>query len=139
MNDFETLVGEVLEAPYDLTILNARINSFDEAQGLQERSDYKVCYEGADLVKIAIKELGLEAVTKASHLMANAQYVFIQCLRGWRLSSDLDNDIIGLVSIRKQQYFSYLHDSLAEAYIADTSKTHLRQYVDHKFGTDLGL
>ncbi|ERT17034.1 hypothetical protein O162_20120 [Pseudomonas putida SJ3] len=139
MNDFERLVTEDLQTPHDLMILNARINSLEETRGLQERGDYKVCYEGADLVKSAIEELGLDAVAKASHLMANAQYVFIQCLRGWRLSSDLDNDIIGLVSMRKQQYFSYLQDSLAEAYIADTSKTHLRQYVEHKFGTDLGL
>lgn len=94
-----------------------------------------------DLVKHAMAEFGLDAVVEASSLMANAQYAFVQCLRGLRLSSNLDNDLIGLVSIRKQQYLSYLQDRLADAYMAntDTSKTHLREYVDHKLGADLGL
>ena len=139
MNDFERLVTEDLRAPYALTVLNARINSLDETQGLQDRSEYKVCYAVTTLVKDAIAEFGLGAVVEASYLMANAQYAFIQCLRGLRLSSDLDNDLIGLVSIRKQQYFSYLQNRLADAYMADTSNTHLREYVDHKLGADLGL
>ena len=139
MNDFERLVTEDLRAPYALTVLNARINSLDETQGIQDRSEYNVCYAETDLVKDAMAEFGLDAVVEASYLMANAQYAFIQCLRGLRLSSDLDNDLIGLVSIRKQQYFSYIQDRLAEGYMADTSKIHLQQYVDHKFGADLGL
>ena len=139
MNDFERLVTEDLRDPYALTVLNDRINWLDKKQGLQERSEYSVCYAETDLVKDAMAEFGLDAVIEASYLMANAQYAFIQCLRGLRLSSDLDNDLIGLVSIRKQQYFSDLRERLAEAYMADTSKTNLRQYVDHKLGADLGL
>ena len=139
MNDFEKLVTEDIQAPYALMKLNARINSLDETQGLQDRSEYKVCYAMTDLVKHAMAEFGLDAVVEASSLMANAQYAFVQCLRGLRLSSNLDNDLIGLVSIHKQQYFSYLQDRLADAYMADTSKTHLREYVDHKLGADLGL
>lgn len=139
MNDFEKLVTGDIQAPYGLMMLNARINALDVMHGLQDRSEYTVCYSETDLVKDAMSEFGREAVIEASHLIANAQYVFVQCLRGVRLTSAIDNDIIGLVSMRKQQYFVYLHILLADAYMADTSKIHLQQYVDNKFGADLGL
>lgn len=36
-------------------------------------------------------------------------------------------------------YFNMLRSRLAEAYLADNTKSHLREYVDYKFGADLGL
>ena len=38
-----------------------------------------------------------------------------------------------------EAYTSELISGLVDSYSADTSKSYLRQYVDHKFGSDLGL
>lgn len=43
------------------------------------------------------------------------------------------------MGIASDTYLDRLRSRLGDAYLADTSKTHLREYVDYKFGADLGL
>ena len=38
-----------------------------------------------------------------------------------------------------KEYLNQLRSKLGALFLADTSKTHLREYVDQKFGADLGL
>lgn len=80
------------------------------------RNAHEILIADSPLVQVAILELGKEEVRDISYGHRG------DCIRS---ESDM--------------YFNTLRNRLAEVYLADKSKTYLREYVDQKFGADLGL
>jgi len=107
--------------PYTAPLLNFMDlppMSQDQRQRREERqrSAHHILSESFPLVQAAIVELGRDEVRRISYDKTyDRPYQF------------------------RSNYFDALKEKLADAYMLDTTKTHLRQYLDHKLGADLGL
>lgn len=84
---------------------------------VHDRSTHRIRDRSHPIVSLAMDTLGVEEVFEISFSCEDTMF---------------DSDI-------KDEYLNILKSRLGEAYLQDTSKTHLRQYVDHTFGADLGL
>lgn len=80
------------------------------------RNAYEILIADSPLAQVAILELGKEKVRDISY---GHRY---DRIRG-----------------ESEMYLNTLRTRLADVYLADNSKSHLREYVDDKFGADLGL
>lgn len=101
-----------------LNIMDLPSMSQDERQRREERqrSAHHILSESFPLVQAAIVELGRDEVRRISYDKTyDRPYQF------------------------RSNYFDALKEKLAQAYMLDTTKMHLRQYLDHKLGADLGL
>lgn len=124
--DLHSMLGEGISQysraiPYTappLNIIDPPTMSEDERQRQEEsqRSEHHILSESFPLVQAAIVELGRDEVRRISY---DKTYD-----RPFQFRSN---------------YFDALKEKLADVYMLDTTKTHLRQYLDHKFGADLGL
>lgn len=92
--------------------VNARKENRPEAE-----QAHTIKFQGDPLVQLAVMELGESEVRSISFRNSLCEY------RPTELEA----------------YKSELISGLVDSYSADTSKSYLRQYVDHKFGSDLGL
>lgn len=101
-----------------VNIMDLPSMSQEERQRREERqrSAHHILSESFPLVQAAIVELGRDEVRRISYDKTyDRPYQF------------------------RSNYFDALKEKLAEAYMLDTTKMHLRQYLDHKFAADLGL
>lgn len=86
---------------------------------VHDRSTHRIHDRSHPIVSLAMDTLGVEEVFEISFSYGDARVIF-----------NSDN---------QDEYLNALKSRLGEAYLQDTSKTHLRQYVDDTFGADLGL
>ncbi|WP_179179379.1 hypothetical protein [Pseudomonas sivasensis] len=89
-------------------------------------------FQDDKIVQLAIRELGADDVLRISR----NHYMKIYGVRYPQIvdtTPNLDDQQ------RRDQYLSTLKSLLGKAYLRDTSKIQLRQYLEHKFGADLGL
>lgn len=83
------------------------------------RNSHEILMTDSHLVSLAILELGEDEVRN--------------------ISFGQTSNIRSIPPFDSEKYFNLLRSRLADIYLSDTSKTHLREYVDQKFGADLGL
>lgn len=84
-----------------------------------DRNSHEIRMTDSHLARLAILELGEDEVRN--------------------ISFGQTSNIRSIPPFDSEEYFNLLRSRLADIYLSDTSKTHLREYVDHKFGADLGL
>ncbi|MGG5289993.1 hypothetical protein [Pseudomonas shirazensis] len=109
MKDFPIMVGDGFVI--HRKDLLAKIYEFD-------RNSHEISITDSHLVRLAILELGEDEVRNISFGQTSN---------------------IRSIPFDSEKYFNVLRSRLADAYLSDTSKTHLREYIDHKLGADLGL
>jgi len=109
MKDFPIIEGDGFEIHRKDLI--AKLYEYD-------RNSHEIRMTDSNLVRLAILELGEDEVKNISFGQTSN---------------------IRSIPFDSEKYFNLLRSRLADVYLSDTSKTHLREYVDHKFGADLGL
>lgn len=102
-------------------------------------SENQISFQGDALVQLAINEMGLDEVRNISR----PAYLAMCDLRNYWEHGNFHRfyeDWVGTkLSECKEPFFNELRARLGDIYVSDVSKTHLREYVDHKFGAELGL
>lgn len=102
-------------------------------------AENQICFQGDDLVQLAINELGLDEVRDISRPSYLAMWKIRNYWESVNFSHHYEDHIGAEVAECKELLFNALRVRLGDVYVADKSKDHLREYVNQKFFADLGL